>query len=102
MPAGVRRAPWEVRSTRWTPSWRSSSCTWRLISLTDALSSSAAEATDCTLVAASSDAAIVQVVSMATASQSHSGTAARAAADADAKPEEAASKVVKLDSFRKK
>ena len=42
---------------------RADSCTWRLISLTDEDSSSVAEATDCTLVEASSEAAATVVVS---------------------------------------
>ena len=42
---------------------RADSCTWRLISLTDDDISSVADATDCTLVEASSDAAATMVVS---------------------------------------
>ena len=42
---------------------RADSCTWRLISLTDDDSSSVADATDCTLVEASSEAAATAVVS---------------------------------------
>ena len=42
---------------------RADSCTWRLISLTEEDSSSVAEATDCTLVEASSEAAATAVVS---------------------------------------
>ena len=38
-------------------------CTWRLISLTDEAISSVADATDCTLVEASSEAAATMVVS---------------------------------------
>ena len=37
------------------------SCTWRLISLTEAASSSEADATDCTLADASSDAAATAI-----------------------------------------
>ncbi|MEY9470169.1 hypothetical protein ABH992_002568 [Bradyrhizobium yuanmingense] len=46
-----------------SPAMRAEACTWRLISLTEAVSSSAADATDCTLVAASSDAASTSVAS---------------------------------------
>ena len=42
---------------------RADSCTWRLISLTDDAISSVAEATDCTLVEASSEAAATIVAS---------------------------------------
>jgi hypothetical protein len=45
-----------------SPAIRADSCTWRLISLTEDDSSSVAEATDCTLVEASSEAAATLVV----------------------------------------
>src|SRR5713226_8240001 len=49
-----------------SPAIRADSCTWRLISLTDDAISSVAEATDCTLVEASSDAAAtMEVISCA-------------------------------------
>ncbi len=63
---------------------RADSCTWRLISFTEDDSSSVAEATDCTLVEASSDAAATTVVSSCARSAVAVSVEAEASSSVDA------------------